>query len=357
MSRARALLAWLLLAAAQALGQASAPEVRLLFTGDILLSRQVEVELAARKVSPFGALENEFRQAAWIGGNMEGAIGAAADCLPKANPCFATPEAAAQMLRAAGFKTLTIENNHAGDLGVAGRRRTAEALRAAGLPALDFDGSPQFVRIGELTLGVIAINTVRGADDGVRAIPSVGLAQKLRLAGQLANLVVVSIHWGSELVDWPNETQRKQAGWLVAHGADLVVGHHPHVVQAPECVGGSPVFYSLGNHVFDQKYPLTKEGLIADCRVTGGRLSCGGLATHTGPGTAIPAVAVEQPRFGSLAACKPALRAGLQVGETLIRPEAATANGAANGLMLEGWKFIMPFIMQQVIKSKIFLLK
>ena len=66
--------------------------------------------------------------------------------------------------------------------------------------------------------------------------------------------------------------QQQQARWLVEHGADLIVGHHPHVVQAPACVEGRPVFFSLGNHLFDQKYAETKDGLIADCSVHGGRL-------------------------------------------------------------------------------------
>jgi poly-gamma-glutamate synthesis protein (capsule biosynthesis protein) len=75
----------------------------------------------------------------------------------------------------------------------------------------------------------------------------------MRLARSLAELVVVYIHWGSELLDWPNTGQREAAGWLIQNGADVIVGHHPHVVQTPECVRGRPVFFSLGNHVFDQR--------------------------------------------------------------------------------------------------------
>jgi poly-gamma-glutamate synthesis protein (capsule biosynthesis protein) len=90
------------------------------------------------------------------------------------------------------------------------------------------------------------------------------------------------------LQDWPSESQQAAARWLIAHGADLIVGHHPHVTQAAACVAGRPVFYSLGNHLFDQKYPETKQGLIADCRIADGRLRCGALRTETPRGSSYP---------------------------------------------------------------------
>lgn len=100
------------------------------------------------------------------------------------------------------------------------------------------------------------------------------------MAKTLANLVVVTVHWGSEFLDWPNRNQREATKWLVDHGAHLIIGHHPHVVQSPEMIQGSPVFFSLGNHLFDQKYPATKEGMIADCQVSNGILQCETIATH-----------------------------------------------------------------------------
>src|ERR1700689_3414779 len=117
---------------------------------------------------------------------------------------------------------------------------------------------------------------------------SVALDQKIRLARALANLVVVSIHWGDELMDWPSEIQRQDAAWLIARGADLIIGAHPHVVQKPECVLGRPVFFSLGNHVFDQKYPATKQGLIADCRIGRNSLRCSGIRTETPIASSFP---------------------------------------------------------------------
>ncbi|MFX6250463.1 CapA family protein, partial [Acinetobacter baumannii] len=79
----------------------------------------------------------------------------------------------------------------------------------------------------------------------VDPVPSLAAERKLRLARTMADWVVVFVHWGAELRDWPQPDQRRQAAWFVAHGADLIIGAHPHVPIAPDCVDGRPVFYSL----------------------------------------------------------------------------------------------------------------
>jgi len=88
---------------------------------------------------------------------------------------------------------------------------------------------------------------------------------------------VVSVHWGK-----PNcrigPPKRSAAGALaVEHGADLIVGHHPHVVQAPACIEGRPVFSRFGNHLFDQKYAETATASSPTADPTPARLLCGGL--------------------------------------------------------------------------------
>ncbi|MGH7616016.1 MAG: CapA family protein, partial [Gemmatimonadaceae bacterium] len=148
--------------------------------------------------------------------------------------------------------------------------------------------------------------------------------------------VVVSIHWGTELQDWPSESQRAAATWLVEHGADVVIGHHPHVVQDPQCVHGRPVFYSLGNHVFDQRYPETKDGLIADCRIHGARLRCGGVRTHTRRGSSTPVVVSGG--GASLDACPVDLTPSLAVQGFSIRPRPWSPSTSDSALVLEGWK-------------------
>lgn len=313
--------------------------VRMLFTGDILLSRQVQVERQATGRSPWDSLSALFARADWVGGNLEGSIGPDSTCVARDHSlCFAFDEAAPALLATAGFNALTVENNHAADLGPAARDATVRALAGAGVMGVDFDRSPRFTRIGNLTVAIVAITTVPGDDGRAQTIPSVDVEQRLRLAHSLANLVVVSIHWGNELQDWPSVSQRAAAAWLVDHGADVVIGHHPHVVQRPDCVHGHPVFYSLGNHVFDQKYPETKEGLIADCRVRGGRVQCGGIRTHTRRGSAIPAISGASTDT-ALAGCSVGVHPSLVVSGWTLRPRPwSTSQTDSVGVSLEGWR-------------------
>ena len=313
-------------------------DVRLLFTGDILLSRQVKVEIDRTRGSPWDSIAGLFAKADFVAGNFEGAIGSESEChVQQSTPCFASLDTAPRLLAHAGFKVVSIENNHAGDVGAAGRARTRAALRSAGILGLDFKRSPQFVRFGKTTMAMITVSLEMAADGQAQAIPSVELAQKLRLARTLATVVVVSIHWGRELQDWPSDAQRSAAEWLVDHGADLVVGHHPHVVQRPDCVHGHPVFYSLGNHVFDQKYPETKEGLIADCTVSRTRLKCGGVRTHARRGSAMPVVAGVA-NDTALAMCAVKLREALAVSGSSVRPAPWSPVNDDDGVTLEGWR-------------------
>jgi poly-gamma-glutamate synthesis protein (capsule biosynthesis protein) len=172
-------------------------------------------------------------------------------------------------------------------------------------------------------------------------------------------MVVVYVHWGSELLEWPETRQRTAAAWLVQNGADLIVGHHPHVVQAAECVAGRPVFYSLGNHLFDQKYPAAKQGLIADCRLHGTELGCGGIATMTPPGSAFPqlAQAVDSGATDALKACAVDLLGPSSVGDVSLRGREIDMNGNPQYL-IEGthagtriWRSVpMPLVSVQVGK-------
>lgn len=314
---------------------ATPPAKRLLFTGDVLLSRQARREIELTKTSPWARLAPVLGGADLLAGNLEGAVGDESACVPArdASPCFAIPRDLVPLLPGAGFTAMTHENNHAGDLGASGRAATLAALDDAGVAPVTFDGSPRFLRVGEETVALIAISLVPGRDGAAQAVPSTALAQKLRLASRLAGLVVVSVHWGEQLLTWPSDAQREAARWLVAHGASLVVGHHPHVVQAAECVDGRPVFFSLGNHVFDQKYPETKRGLVAECRLAGGRLTCGGLATETARGSSFPEPRGEDAATrAALAGCPVPLDAPFRAGDVTLRPLPGTT---ADRLVLE----------------------
>ena len=269
-------------------------EVRILFTGDILLSRNVRQEYRHRGTSPFENMQELFSEADVVIGNLEGAVGEVADSVRDKNSLlFDIDKGDIGMLYEAGFGILTIENNHTYDLGEEGRDSTVVSSQKRGLAAVHSLNSPYFFTVKGVVVSIIAVNTISNKDYTARGIPSIELMQQLRLAKNLSNVVIVSIHWGSELVDWTVKQQRSIAEWLVQNGADIIIGSHPHVIQQPEIVNGKPVFFSLGNLLFDQKYDATKEGLIADIRIRKGKIKCSGILTHTAQNSFYPSVVRE----------------------------------------------------------------
>lgn len=267
-------------------------EIRVLFVGDILLSRNVKDEFQSKKTLPWENLTTFFKSADLVIGNLEGAVGNAQDQFSSKveSPVFSIDSSAIPMLQRAGFSVITIENNHSFDLGIKGKENAIESLRKNNLNPVCFDNSPQFFTVKDIVISVISLNDVIGRDSSKNEIPSIEVEQKIRLAKSLSSIVIVSIHWGSELLDWPNKRQRELANWLIKKGADIIIGSHPHIVQKPEIIDGKLVFFSLGNHLFDQKYPSTKEGLMADIRIHNGKVSCKGIITHTKPHSFYPVI-------------------------------------------------------------------
>lgn len=314
---------------------ALAASPRLVFTGDVLLAREVRREIDLRgKASPWAGTADFFRGADWVMGNFEGAVGEETDCSGKL--CFAVASSYLRFAKDAGFTAFGVENNHAADLGGEGRRATLRSLVANDLRAVTFAASPAFLRKQGYVFSFLAVNNVAGKDGVREEIPSAALGQKIRLAKSLSDWVVVNVHWGAELADWPQPKQREMAAWLVAEGADVVIGHHPHVVQTPECIDGRPVFFSLGNHVFDQKYPQTKEGLLADCAVDSGKLVCRGVGTRTPTNSAFPAL--KEDTSSPIAFCSVPPGKPVVVDGYTLRPRIAENEFIDGEIVLEGRK-------------------
>jgi poly-gamma-glutamate synthesis protein (capsule biosynthesis protein) len=313
---------------------------RLLFAGDVLLSREVTREIDSKGgQSPWSQMGNLFKGADWAVGNLEGSVGDPSRCLGHdSSLCFSVLPKYLPLLKQAGFTAMGIENNHSADLGDEGRATTQRELSNSGMAPVSFEDSPGYLRLGDSIVGIIALNHVGGKDGQKVAIPSNALRQKIRLAKALANWVVVYVHWGTELEDWVTPDQREMARWLITEGADLIIGHHPHVVQAPECILGKPVFFSLGNHLFDQKYPETKSGMIADCRVQAGVLACNGIRTSTAPGTSFPVLATNTPAKSTLDGCKVAASAPLKIDGYELHPKVANREFVSGEIVLEGKK-------------------
>jgi len=128
------------------------------------------------------------------------------------------------------------------------------------------------VRFGIVSLGQIEQTAFAGEDTpGIAVLNPENLKVAIAAARQVSDVVIAMPHWGPEDVPWPNYIQRDLAQQLVDAGADLVVGNHTHVVQAIQEIDGVPVFYGLGNFVFDQGLRDHQQGVILKVYYEGDR--------------------------------------------------------------------------------------
>lgn len=320
-----------------------AGEARLLFAGDILLSRGVDRQLIRNPQSLVRALRSTFAGADLVAGNLEGAVGSPDDCPPSERQglCFPIRKDFIPLLERSGFTAIGLANNHSSDLGLAALETTRGLLIRNNLAPLTFEASPRFIRFDDVTVGLVSFSMIPGQNESAVDVPGIELRQKLRVARNLSNLVVVYVHWGSEFLDWPDKRQRQAADWLVGNGVDIIVGHHPHIAQQAECLHGRAVFYSLGNLVFDQKYPSTREGLLADCRIRGETVFCSTIETKTPDGSTLPVIGgPDRPANRTpgtpgaekaLPDCTMTLSPPLRVGGINLVPEPAPAKESSSG--------------------------
>ena len=175
------------------------------------------------------------------------------------------PPGALENLHATGFDLLSLANNHSLDAGIAGLQETISGLKASGIEPLGVSPAPTIHDAGSFRIAFLALNLIPGG-----IVSDIVAAQEMvQDAREQADVVIVSIHWGLEYHLEPSPAQAQLAKQLSQAGADLVLGHHPHVVQPIEILsreeGDSQhdtfVAYSLGNFVFDQFDEHTNEGL------------------------------------------------------------------------------------------------
>jgi poly-gamma-glutamate synthesis protein (capsule biosynthesis protein) len=238
--------------------------------GDVSLARQVNDWMAQYDAGyPYELVQHLFTgDIVFV--NLEGALTDRGDAWPKGFN-FRTPPQYATGLSAAGIDIVALANNHAMDYGAIGLQDTKVALDYAGVRHTGTGDQrrgffPNLIQVNGLTVAFIACvkTPVEGGGFAIEAWASDGLTSGLfvceatEMGRQItsartdgADFIVVSIHAGDEYVNAPNATQRALADAALAAGADLVLGHHAHVVQPVEQRGNQLIAWGLGNFIFD----------------------------------------------------------------------------------------------------------
>lgn len=267
-----------------------APETfTLAAVGDILLDRGVGRKIGQHGTDyPFQHVADVLSAADVTFGNLECPL--SENGAKAAKPySFKAKPATAQCLVRAGFDVLSLANNHTMDCGPRGLLETFDHL---GLAGIRWCGAGR-TRAEAEAATLLTVKGISVAFVGFSDFPTGGSApsgdtpavaftsedtvrERVAAARRLADVVVASFHWGVEYASRPTQRQTTLARVAAAAGADLVLGHHPHVLQGFEVTGddSSPagrtslIAYSLGNFVFDQRGGQKVQGAILVCNVS-----------------------------------------------------------------------------------------
>lgn len=165
----------------------------------------------------------------------------------------------ARFLQNVGVNYLSVANNHILEKGEEGFRDTIAILKGASIKPLGFnhEGEPIIELLSKdgVTIAIAAFNAIHDfKNDGLYCELKTESVRNVLSRMTEADFKVLVLHWGHEYISIPSYDQIELAKELIDHGADVIIGHHPHVVQPIMKYGKGVIFFSLGNFIFDMIY-------------------------------------------------------------------------------------------------------
>ena len=241
------------------------PPVRIMLTGDIVLGNSFVVQDIPKDWDQryFAGVRDVLKQANLVIGNLEGVLTEHLITRKTTGTgrqfAFRSPPRYASLLKEEGFGVLNVANNHAYDFGEVGVRDTLAALEQAKITTAGVLGEIKLLNILGLNIAVLGYSYASWFNSILDLTKSAELVQQAKAQGAY---VIVTFHAGAEgsSAIWHADQEEMFMGEnrgntvafsraMIAAGADMVVGHGPHVLRAAECYQGKPIIYSLGNFV------------------------------------------------------------------------------------------------------------
>jgi poly-gamma-glutamate synthesis protein (capsule biosynthesis protein) len=279
----------------QELTRAGPPPIRITFTGDLIPARCVydRMRRSGDWEAPFRPLAERLSGADITVGSLDAAISAQGTPIGcRETFSLLAPPQVVQGFGLAGFDVITVASNHAKDCGESGGcgdatlLDTLAVLRSAGIEPVGGGGTltearqPAIVAAGGVRFAFLGYDDIAAyyhageSRPGTAPLDETTLAEDIGAARRLADVVVVLPHWGEEYTPHPTDRQRRLTAAAIDAGATLVVGNHPHVVQAATPLADGYVAFALGNFIFDQDWSVeTTEGVVLEATFRGTRLA------------------------------------------------------------------------------------
>lgn len=260
-------------------------EWNLVANGDLMLSRGVATAMEENGIFyPFEQMAPFLQDADLTFGNLETSLSQRGTPIPGKGIWFRSDPLAAQALKEVGYDVLSVANNHILDYDSPALIDTLNFLREQGIEPvgagedLDEAVQPVIKEVKQQKVAFIAATemadifwdyqyprTFEATSDqpGVQKYDADQLVNTVSSLRDQVDVIVVSLHWGTEYSDYPEAYQKEAAHRLVDAGAKLVIGNHPHCLQGVEVYNGAFIAYSLGNFVYDQqRRPKCQETVV-----------------------------------------------------------------------------------------------
>ena len=251
-------------------------EVSVAVTGDVMFGRKMPSVLESGE-SPFRYVENVTKNADVLLVNFENPVTTSTYAVKGDVPLKADPKYTYLLSGANDVVVASQANNHALDYGETGLNESIKNLKEAGIYVIGAGMNsaeatkPVVIEKGDRKITILnymdADNFAeyRGVMDPATANSSGYSAYDSELAQRQiqearengSSIIIVYLHYGNEYSRSPNDNQIKISHELINEGADIVIGSHAHVTQGVEMYNGKPIFYNLGNFIFDQSNPAT----------------------------------------------------------------------------------------------------
>lgn len=256
--------------------------VRMVFVGDIMFDRGVEASVNRNYNGDFSKLFEKVtivRDADIAFANLEGPVTDKGNNVGSKYSFQMNPRVL-PVIKNTGFDIVSFANNHVGDWNIEGFTDTLKRLNEINLA---FTGAgttkpeAEQVKIIEkngIKIGFIAFSDVgpnwiaaKETSPGLLIASDPNRTEIIKNAKSQVDFLIVSYHWGTEYKPF-NDRQKTLAESSIDAGADLIIGHHPHVIQDYAEYNGKLIFYSLGNFMFDQPFSSeTLHGLVVDLTI------------------------------------------------------------------------------------------
>lgn len=243
-------------------------EFSIVFTGDVLLDRGVRKQIERKGIDHiFSAVKDSFLAADATVINLECPLTDVYTPVMK-KYIFKADEKWAASLKQYGVTHAAMANNHTYDQGSTGLLNTVRALKDNDIIPMGFgfmdEERVKPVELEKNGIKVALFNSVfLRLENWIQTDgePGICMAKGNELANQISSYkqkhpdtkIIAVVHWGVEFMPYPSHQQQMDAMLLATAGADVIVGHHPHIVQPVRTIQNCTVIYSLGNFVFDQK--------------------------------------------------------------------------------------------------------